>query len=139
MMLCQDRAVTNRLLVDIDPGGRASVLLAGDLPDRVGDPFELNWPLDEPSLEDLRWYLEDYLRVPYGPLADRGQRIHDDLSGWGHQVFNTLFTSGPARDKLVQLRDSCPRLEIVLRSANAQWLGCRGSCSPTRAARRRWP
>ncbi len=116
--------MANRLLVDITAEGRTSVLLStGDLPDSVGAPFDLAWPLDSDALEDLRWYLEDFLRAPYGQFADRGERVHGTLAQWGHQTFNALFASGPARDALVRLRDSGPRLEIVFRSPDARWLG----------------
>jgi hypothetical protein len=57
--------VTDRLLVDVDPGGLVSVSVAldGQYPDApVAAPFPLVWPQDEQALEDLRWYLEDYLQ-----------------------------------------------------------------------------
>ena len=47
--------------------GRVSVgtWLDGELP-ATGEPCQLAWPLDGDALEDLRWYLEDYLRAPFG-------------------------------------------------------------------------
>ena len=35
------------------------------------------------GLEDLRWYLEDYLRAPYGVYGDRGPMIEASLGVWG--------------------------------------------------------
>jgi hypothetical protein len=76
--------VSDRLLVDIDRDGRArvSAWLDGELPEPVGDPVELAWPLAAEELEDLRWYLEDYLRAPFGVYEDRGPRIAGELPGW---------------------------------------------------------
>ena len=54
-----------------------SAWLDGELPEPVGDPVELAWPLTAEELEDLRWYLEDYLRAPFGVYEDRGPRIAD--------------------------------------------------------------
>jgi hypothetical protein len=63
--------VVDRLLIDLDTGGRVSVStwLDGELPGAAGEPIELTWPLDSGELEDLRWYLEDYLRAPFGRPA----------------------------------------------------------------------
>jgi hypothetical protein len=60
-------AVPDRLLVDLGVDGRVSIgiWLDGELP-AAGKPRELEWPLDSGALEDLRWYLEDYLRSPFG-------------------------------------------------------------------------
>lgn len=60
--------MTDRLLVDLSADGRVSVstLLDGEISaNPVGEPFELAWPLDADAMEDLRWYLEDYLRAPF--------------------------------------------------------------------------
>src|ERR1035441_1709407 len=57
--------VADRLLVDLGGDGRASVLWwppDGGLPEEVSRA-PLGWPLDGDALEDLRWYLEDYLLV----------------------------------------------------------------------------
>jgi hypothetical protein len=63
--------VADRLLVDVDDAGlaRVSVWLDGGLPSAAGDPVELSWPHTAEELEDLRWYLEDYLRVPRVPFG----------------------------------------------------------------------
>jgi hypothetical protein len=68
-------AVTDRLLVDVGADGRVSVStwLDGELPSPASEPVELVWPLDAEALEELRWYLEDYLRAPFG--AYEGPRL----------------------------------------------------------------
>jgi CHAT domain len=115
--------MTDRLLVDVGADGRVSVStwLHGQLPDSpVGQPVELVWPLDADALEDLRWYLEDYLRAPYGVYQDRGPRVEAKLPGWGAEVFASVFgAAGPARDALVRLRARGTATELVFRSAAA--------------------
>ena len=61
----------DRLVVDLDRDGQAKVLSwpeHGLLPEEVSRG-PLAWPLDTDALEDLRWYLEDYLALPYGGLG----------------------------------------------------------------------
>src|SRR5258705_164874 len=58
----------------------------------------LKWPLDETALADLRWYLEEYLRAPFGVWEDRGPRIEKQLASWGEAIFGWVFRAGPARD-----------------------------------------
>ena len=55
----------DRLLVDLDRDGQATVLSwpDGGLPEKAS-AAPLAWPLDADALEDLRWYLEDYLLAP---------------------------------------------------------------------------
>ncbi|WP_143204108.1 CHAT domain-containing protein, partial [Streptomyces kebangsaanensis] len=84
---------------------------------------KLNWPLDAEALEDLRWYLEDYLRAPFGVYGDRGPDIARRLPEWGAQIFESLFRSGPARDAYIRARARGGSLEIVLRSGAAAVLG----------------
>ena len=70
--------MADRLFVDLTPDGRVSVgsWLEGELPGGVaGEPCALAWPLDADALEDLRWYLEDYLRAPFGVYEDRGPAV----------------------------------------------------------------
>ena len=78
--------MADRLLVDLDGDGRVSVgtWLDGELP-ATGEPCELAWPLDDEALEDLRWYLEDYLRAPFGVWEDRGPRVEPRCPGGARQ------------------------------------------------------
>lgn len=120
--------MVNRLLVDVDQDGQASVFVAagGELPERVGEPVRLEWPMTEAELEDLRWYLEDYLRAPFSVYESRGVQIAGRLRGWGEAMFSALFASGPPRDMYVRLRDRAAgpgSFEVVVRSAAAGWLG----------------
>jgi tetratricopeptide (TPR) repeat protein len=118
--------MTDRLLVDLDPSGRASVSvwLDGEFSaSAVGKPRPLKWPLDADALEELRWYLEDYLRAPFGVYESRGPETERRLVPWGEAVFGALFGSGPARDAYQQIRARRSGLQMIFRSASADLLG----------------
>ena len=66
----------------------------GGLPEEVSRA-PLAWPLDADALEDLRWYLEDYLLAPFGVWEDRGPAVAEKLAGWGEQVFGSVFGRRP--------------------------------------------
>ncbi|MFL6077252.1 MAG: tetratricopeptide repeat protein [Mycobacteriales bacterium] len=119
--------MVDRLLVDVDTAGLVSVsaLLDGELPGLAAAATELACPLDAGDVEDLRWYLEDYLRAPFGVYGDRGPRIADRLPVWGEALFAAVFGAGPARDAYVRARAravSPGDVEVVLRSPHPAWL-----------------
>lgn len=68
--------VPDRLVVDLTGDGLAGILwvLETGLAEEVSRG-PLAWPLDADALEDLRWYLEDYLLAPFGVWEDRGPAI----------------------------------------------------------------
>ena len=108
--------MADRLLVDLGDDGQAKVQVwpDGGLPELVSRA-PLVWPLDAVVLEDLRWYLEDYLRAPFGVWEDRGPAVQGKLAGCGDQVFLSVFGAGPARDAYRRAQDQ--GMEMVLRSA----------------------
>ena len=112
----------DRLVVDLGADGQAKVLSwpDGGIPEEVSRA-PLTWPLDADALEDLRWYLEDYLQGPYGVWEERGPTIREKLPGWGDQVFGSIFGAGPARDAYLLARNR--GLEVVFRSADPALLG----------------
>ena len=114
--------LADRLLVDLGGDGQAGVLSwpDGGMPEEVSRA-PLGWPLDADALEDLRWYLEDYLLAPFGVWEDRGPAVRGKLAGWGDQVFGSVFGAGPARDAYQRARDR--GLEVVFRSAEPGLLG----------------
>ncbi len=119
--------MTDWLIVDLGSDGQVTVSSwpeGEQLPSPAGEPFELVWPLDGNALEDLRWYLEDYLRAPYGVYEERGPEVAAALAGWGRAVFESVFGSGPGRDAYVQARARAQTgTEIVFRSSAAAALG----------------
>ena len=116
--------MADRLLVDLRQDGQVSVWtwLDGELP-TCGESCELVWPLDDDAIEDLRWYLEDYLLAPFGVWEDRGPQVKGALAEWGQAVFSAVFGAGPARDAYVQVRERRRPLELVFRSASSTLLG----------------
>ncbi|MFN2497216.1 MAG: CHAT domain-containing protein, partial [Pseudonocardiaceae bacterium] len=128
--------MTDRLLVDLGTDGRVSVStqLEGEQSAHpTGEPFELVWPLDSDAMEDLRWYLEDYLRAPFGVYEERGPQVAARLPEWGQAVFTVLFGAGPARDAYVRGRMGRD-VEIVFRSSVPARLGLPWEllCDPVR-------
>ncbi len=117
--------MVDRLLVDLDPGGTVSVAawLEGDEFPAAGTPVELTWPLDGDALDELRWYLEDYLVAPFGVYGERGPRVQARLAEWGTAVFGAVFGSGPARDGYVRVRSRARGTKLVFRSSSASLLG----------------
>lgn len=88
--------------------------------------MELGWPLGSDELEDLRWYLEDYLGAPFAVYEDRGSRIAERLPHWGQALFTALFGSGPARDAYLAVRRRVTepgQVEVVVRADTPTWLG----------------
>jgi hypothetical protein len=111
--------VPDRLVVDLGGDGQAGVLLwpdGGGVPEPVSSRVPVAWPLDAAALEDLRWYLEDYLLAPFGVWQERGPAVQERLAGWGDEVFGSVFGAGPARDAYQRARDR--GLEVVFRSAD---------------------
>jgi tetratricopeptide (TPR) repeat protein len=113
----QGWSVPDRLLVDLRADGQAAVMSwpEGGLPEEISRA-PLAWPLDAGELDDLRWYLEDYLEAPFGVWEDHGPQVRDSLAGWGDEVFGSVFGAGPARFAYERARDR--GLEVVFRSAD---------------------
>ncbi|HUN34345.1 MAG TPA: tetratricopeptide repeat protein [Trebonia sp.] len=120
--------MTDRLIVDLITGGngeggavRVGSVRDAELPSS-SDEAALAWPLDTDALEDLRWYLEDYLIAPFGVYEDRGARVAAGLDDWGRSVFASVFGSGPARDTYLTMR-ARGDVELVFRSSAPGLLG----------------
>jgi tetratricopeptide (TPR) repeat protein len=114
--------VADRLLVDLGSDRSVTVSVSPEtgFPEVVSRSV-LEWPLTGEDLEGLRWYLEDYLKAPFGVWEDRGPGIQARLDGWGEAVFGSVFGPDPARDAYQRARDR--GLEVVFRSDAPGWLG----------------
>jgi hypothetical protein len=113
----------DRLVVDLEPDGvSVSAWLEGDELPQPGPSFELAIPLDGLELEELRWYLEDYLILPSGVYGERGQKVAERLGEWGAEMFRGIFGSGEARDAYVRLRSRPAGTKLVFRSSSPQLL-----------------
>ncbi len=77
-----------RLIIS-ESDGQVTVLAeepGGDSPFAAAAvPFQVNFDTDD--VEDLRWYLEDYLYAPYGAYSERGEIVERRLEEWGEELF----------------------------------------------------
>jgi tetratricopeptide (TPR) repeat protein len=97
------------LLVDLDSGGRSSATGSGS-------------PIDAAGLEDLRWYLEDYLQTPFGVYSDRGSRIAGQFADWGRALFDSVLGTEQVRGEYADLH-ARGLAEIAVRSEVPERLG----------------
>jgi len=95
----------------------------GSIRDSVIESDAFTWPLDSNAMEDLRWYLEDYLRTPFGVYEDRGPYIENQLSRWGEAIFNSVFKTKLSYDAYRRLRTRKRKPRIIIRSPSALLLG----------------
>ena len=116
----------DRLVVDVGTDGRVGVSVQWDgmaVAEAAGEPVEWASPLGVDELEDLRWYLEDYLRVPFAVYEQRGARVEAALAGWGEALFASVFGAGAARDAYVAVRSRGVAAQVVVRSGDERALG----------------
>lgn len=115
----------DRLLLDVSPEGllQVSSWLRGEMsPHRVGPRTAMTWPMREPDLAALHWYLDDFPKVPFGVYRERGARVAAQLADWGRDIFDAVFADGPAREVFRQTRSRGGPLEIIIRSASGDHL-----------------
>lgn len=62
--------------------------------------FVLEAPLGVIEAADLRWYLEDYAVWPSPLLAERAQRIEEQLERWGRLLHDAALPGQPAAEVL---------------------------------------
>ena len=60
---------------------------------RSSPPIPFEHPFDEKALDELRWYLEEYLRFPYGIEPDKAAKVEQKFQVWGRQLFELVFRS----------------------------------------------
>src|SRR3990170_1873603 len=69
-------------------------------------PVQFDDPMSAEERSDLRWYLEDYLRLPVGIYPDRARRIEGKMAEWGGAMFDRLFGSGRGHDFYVLIKNA---------------------------------
>jgi tetratricopeptide (TPR) repeat protein len=77
-------------------------------------------PFDSKVLADLRWYLEEYLRFPYGLEPENAKKIEQQLQAWGQQLFDLVFRSSEKAREFFQeaTRAGLDKCEISIVSDN---------------------
>lgn len=68
---------------------------------KTTDPVEIPSPYrrqvgqgDRSLMDELRWYLENFLEYPFDPWTDRADRTLGALEDWGTEAFDALFGGG---------------------------------------------
>jgi len=106
-----------------------------------GDSIQLSWqrgqsnprpapsvtfthPFDEQALADLRWYLEEYLRWPYGLAPDNAAKIEQKFQDWGEQLFELVFRSSEKAREFFQAAtyEGLNQCELVITSDSPEVL-----------------
>ncbi|MBD1808994.1 tetratricopeptide repeat protein [Microcoleus sp. FACHB-SPT15] len=106
-----------------------------------GDSIQLSWqrgqsnprpapsvtfthPFDEQALADLRWYLEEYLRFPYGLAPDNAAKVEQKFQDWGEQLFELVFRSSEQARQFFQAAtyEGLNQCELVITSDSPEVL-----------------
>jgi tetratricopeptide (TPR) repeat protein len=85
-------------------------------------PFD--YPFEPETLEKLRWYLEDYLRYPYGIYPEEAVKIEQQFQVWGQILFELTFCSCKEAWELFRnaVSKGLEQCEIVIVSDNPTFL-----------------
>ena len=91
---------------------------------RTAPAVSFEHPFDKKALEDLRWYLEEYLRFPYGIAPERAVEIERKLQTWGEQLFKLVFRSSEQARQFFQesTREGLNQCDLVIISDNPEVL-----------------
>jgi hypothetical protein len=120
--------VPARLIVHEDHGSvRAKLQREGVVVPGLGhaEPFEP--PLRSKELEELRYYLEDYLTAPFGVDEERGARAKRTLPTWGTRLFESLSLDVVARRDEYERAIEAGRSELWFSSNSARCVVHRAS------------
>ena len=118
--------MTDRLLIEEAEDGSLRVSHQRDgagFAEAQSAPFAFAPPLDGAALEDLRWYLEDYLIAPYAVYEDRGKAIEAKLDAWGEALFRAAFADEQARIAYERARDAERGASLSILGRSAGFLG----------------
>ncbi|MBH8571881.1 CHAT domain-containing protein, partial [Nostocaceae cyanobacterium CENA369] len=91
---------------------------------RLAPEVAFEQPFDEEKLTDLRWYLEDYLKFPYGIFPANAAKIEQKLQQWGQELFELVFRSTEKGREFFQeaTREGLDNCELSIISDNANVL-----------------
>ncbi|MEH2272565.1 MAG: tetratricopeptide repeat protein [Nostoc sp.] len=91
---------------------------------RFASEVAFQQPFDEENAAELRWYLEDYLKFPYGIFPDNAVKIEQKLQHWGQQLFELVFRSTEKGREFFQeaTREGLDNCELGIISDNAEVL-----------------
>ncbi|MEH7911802.1 tetratricopeptide repeat protein [Rhizobium laguerreae] len=116
--------MTNRLEVEELSNGRIRVALrrSGQIrAEAPGKSSAFNPKLGAQELQELRWYLEDYLTAPYAVYEERGRAVQQRMSQWGQALFDAVF--GPQKPGHTAYIRACENpAELVLISRSPAFL-----------------
>ncbi len=101
----------------------------------VGDLIQLSWqrgnaiprfapptpfihPFDEKILEELCWYLEEYLQFPYGIEPQKAKQIENKFQDLGQKLYELVFLSNEKAREFFQeaTRERLEFCEIAISS-----------------------
>ncbi|MCL6752634.1 CHAT domain-containing protein, partial [Nostoc sp. CCCryo 231-06] len=91
---------------------------------RLAPAVTFQQPFDEENAAELRWYLEDYLKFPYGIFPDNAAKIEQKLQHWGQHLFELVFRSTEKGREFFQeaTREGLDKCELGIISDNANVL-----------------
>jgi tetratricopeptide (TPR) repeat protein len=114
--------MSNRIIVqEGDSHVTVALQRAGQFPE-ASQSFDFAPPLKPEQLEELRWYLENYLGAPFAVYEERGQAIASQLNSWGEALFGALFgPDKPGHDAYLRSREG-GATELMLSSKRAGFL-----------------
>ncbi|WP_049559031.1 tetratricopeptide repeat protein [Limnoraphis robusta] len=91
---------------------------------QVAPSVPFDYPFEPETLEKLRWYLEDYLRYPYGIYPEEAVNIEQQFQVWGEKLFELTFCSCNEAWELFQnaVSQGLEQCQIVIVSDNPTFL-----------------
>ncbi|MEH2199516.1 tetratricopeptide repeat protein [Nostoc sp.] len=91
---------------------------------RLAPAVPFQQPFDEENAAELRWYLEDYLKFPYGIFPDNAAKIEQKLQHWGQHLFELVFRTTEKGREFFQeaTREGLDKCELGIISDNANVL-----------------
>lgn len=117
--------MTDKIIIEEQAGKiRVALQRSGDFTAEPHGEFEdFAFPIEPAALEDLRWYLEDYLPAPVAVWEEKGGQIRERLPVWGERLFESIFGQGrPFRDAYIETKGR-DDFQIWISSNSAGFLG----------------